>query len=291
MKNTIYYIAGAGRSGSTLLDIALGNFENTHSLGELIFFVKNGIIDDEYCSCGKRVSNCDFWSGVIDLWNSERTLSIKDYYHIQRELTRNIKTLSNIYFFYFPKKRHKQFYKDQVALYKILFKKTEKNILIDSSKNAQNILILRKLPFQLKVLHLKRKFSGVLNSSKKEMKKNPEIGLETDLVPMNFYYVLSIWIVDNFLSFLYSRGLAYKLIKYENLTEQPLETIKYIKDLSQKEQQLFRNRGPLKAHHLVAGNKMRMGNNIYIKTPKHEKWVNNVKDWQKKVSKFIDYLF
>ena len=45
MKNkTLIYIIGAGRSGTTLLDIVLGNNENTISLGEINrYYKRNGI--------------------------------------------------------------------------------------------------------------------------------------------------------------------------------------------------------------------------------------------------------
>lgn len=291
MKKTIYYISGAGRSGSTLFDISLGNLHNTFSLGELIFFVENGIVHNEYCSCGERVPNCSFWGNVIKEWEKTRVLSVQEYLQAQQDLLRNKKTISNIFYYFFPKAQHRQYIKDVTALYEILFEATNHSILVDSSKNAQYILILKKLPFRCKVLHLTRSFSGVLNSSKKELKKNPEDGVERDLIPMRLRYILSIWILDNVLSFLFSLGIDYQRIKYEHLISNPEETIQRIHPLSSNDLIRYKNRGPLQAAHLVAGNKMRMGDDIYIQQPTTLKWEKNISTFQKQMARFVDFFY
>jgi len=54
----ILYIVGAGRSGSTILDIALGNSPEICSSGELVRLPERGWLDDQYCACGERVKRC-----------------------------------------------------------------------------------------------------------------------------------------------------------------------------------------------------------------------------------------
>ena len=54
MVNKIIYIAGYGRSGSTLLARILGSHENIFTVGELINFLNLVNIDDSICSCGIR---------------------------------------------------------------------------------------------------------------------------------------------------------------------------------------------------------------------------------------------
>ena len=62
----IIYIAGFERSGSTILDIMVGNMNNHFSVGELSFYPVNGIVDNEFCSCGERVLDCSFWKRVTN---------------------------------------------------------------------------------------------------------------------------------------------------------------------------------------------------------------------------------
>ena len=56
------YVMGFGRSGSTILDILLGNSAQIESVGELAFGLARS--DSEPCSCGLAVSECAYWSHV-----------------------------------------------------------------------------------------------------------------------------------------------------------------------------------------------------------------------------------
>jgi hypothetical protein len=62
----VLYIGGSGRSGSTILDSILGQFEGFMSVGEVRFIWKRGLIDDRLCSCGEAFSDCPFWTEVLD---------------------------------------------------------------------------------------------------------------------------------------------------------------------------------------------------------------------------------
>jgi hypothetical protein len=57
----VVYIAGWGRSGSTILDLALGGIEGWFSCGEL-----NTVWWNLDCGCGARVHECEFWRPVLD---------------------------------------------------------------------------------------------------------------------------------------------------------------------------------------------------------------------------------
>jgi len=63
----VVYVAGAGRSGSTLLDRVLGQTDGFFSGGELRYVWKRGLADDRLCGCGVRFSACLFWQRVIDV--------------------------------------------------------------------------------------------------------------------------------------------------------------------------------------------------------------------------------
>ena len=60
----IVYILGSGRSGSTILDMLLGNHEDIESFGELANIATAGWINNEYCSSGVRVNDSPFWNSV-----------------------------------------------------------------------------------------------------------------------------------------------------------------------------------------------------------------------------------
>ncbi len=61
----IIYIAGTGRSGSTLLDVLLSSHAATFGTGELgSFFLEWG--RGNRCSCGELYPECAFWGEVIE---------------------------------------------------------------------------------------------------------------------------------------------------------------------------------------------------------------------------------
>ena len=53
---------GSGHSGSTILDILLGNSARIESVGELLAGLKRA--EREICSCGIEMADCPFWRGV-----------------------------------------------------------------------------------------------------------------------------------------------------------------------------------------------------------------------------------
>jgi Sulfotransferase family len=56
------YIIGSGHSGSTILDILLGNSSQIESVGELLSGLRR--VNPERCSCGAMMPDCAFWREV-----------------------------------------------------------------------------------------------------------------------------------------------------------------------------------------------------------------------------------
>jgi hypothetical protein len=62
----VLYIAGSGRSGSTLLTQILDQVDGVTGSGELRFLWERGLLEDRLCGCGKHFSHCPVWKAVID---------------------------------------------------------------------------------------------------------------------------------------------------------------------------------------------------------------------------------
>jgi hypothetical protein len=62
----LLYIAGYGRSGSTLLSIALDNLPGVVALGEVAKLHMYIGTDGRECSCGSDYPECPFWGEVLD---------------------------------------------------------------------------------------------------------------------------------------------------------------------------------------------------------------------------------
>jgi hypothetical protein len=62
----VLYVLGKGRSGSTLLSMALGELDGIFAAGELRFFWRRGLVEDRRCACGQRITGCAVWGAVAE---------------------------------------------------------------------------------------------------------------------------------------------------------------------------------------------------------------------------------
>lgn len=81
----LIYILAAGHSGSTLLDLALGQHPSVCSTGELTFlpwqFLRDGKVcpqREDVCTCGTCFTECDFWHDVLLHCSSETRRLMQD---------------------------------------------------------------------------------------------------------------------------------------------------------------------------------------------------------------------
>lgn len=64
----VLFILGKGRSGSTLLDVALGATEGFFSLGEVWWaWGDQSQLDTKQCGCGRKVGECPVWRRALEL--------------------------------------------------------------------------------------------------------------------------------------------------------------------------------------------------------------------------------
>src|SRR5215472_7373359 len=60
----VVYIAGSGRSGSTLLERTLGEIPGFVNVGELIDLFRREASRADRCGCGLPFGDCPFWASV-----------------------------------------------------------------------------------------------------------------------------------------------------------------------------------------------------------------------------------
>lgn len=64
-RPVVLYVAGWGRSGSTLLDVMLGSLPGVTSTGELRHLWDRGLQQRRRCGCGVAVPDCPHWRAVL----------------------------------------------------------------------------------------------------------------------------------------------------------------------------------------------------------------------------------
>ena len=137
MAQKIVFIAGLPRSGSTVLELILGNLPLIVGLGEVFGFMKNlDRANDIMCSCENTARTCDFWGPTLmQLLNVKR--------------------------------------KNQAEMYRILLKSFEEHfgkesVPVDSSKRIEVLKILQEVAdLDIKVIYLIRDIRAWVTSFKK----------------------------------------------------------------------------------------------------------------------------
>ncbi|MGH8905241.1 MAG: sulfotransferase family protein [Egibacteraceae bacterium] len=65
-RTTVLYIAGSGRSGSTLLASILGQVDGFFAIGEFSNIWQRGFAENWLCGCGVRFSQCVLWRQIVE---------------------------------------------------------------------------------------------------------------------------------------------------------------------------------------------------------------------------------
>lgn len=64
MTVRVLFVGGSGRSGSTLLDRAIGQLPGFFSGGEILDIWRAGVGENRLCGCGRPFAECDVWQAV-----------------------------------------------------------------------------------------------------------------------------------------------------------------------------------------------------------------------------------
>jgi hypothetical protein len=155
----VLYIAGSGRSGSTILDRILGQLEGFFSAGELINVWERGMLSDRKCGCGLPFGRCPTWTAIVqagfggrDRLDARRLLT----------LTRDRMRPGFIPSVLLGTLRHRDAgtveYRDTLArLYDAVQQQTGCRVIVDSSKSPLYAQLLATIPsIDLYLLHLVR---------------------------------------------------------------------------------------------------------------------------------------
>ena len=181
----IIYIAGDGRSGSTLLDSILSNIENSISVGECHRFWIRFYEGESLCSCGEEMIHCPLWSKV----DQELKQNFTDYDPVEFkkrvkeiQLFKNFSEIPNIV----TSAKWSSFCQQVKAFYTIIAAQSNKEIIVDSSKSVAWGYFLYHLSFvDIYFIHLERELPSVANSWKKEMQlpeyTNKEVFMPTKI--------------------------------------------------------------------------------------------------------------
>ncbi len=173
----VLYIAGAGRSGSTLLSNILGQLHGVVSVGELYYLWERGLEDNILCGCGTPVRECEFWGHVLR--RTSRTAGIEDIGPVLRAGVASVRTRHLVNML---SERDRQVFLARSQpfldllqhLYAAIRDETGCNYIIDASKLPTYGFLLTTIPtLEVSLIHLIRD-SRAVGFSWQRKKYNPD---------------------------------------------------------------------------------------------------------------------
>jgi len=257
---TVVYIAGYGRSGSTLLDLLLGRLDGWFSMGEFRLFW-HALRDHWRCGCGADVEHCPVWSAVIA---KAQPGPVTDVLGDLRETVRVRRVPALVAPALLGRHRaaHDRFAATLAAVYSSTQSVTGARVLVDSSKDPMYGLVMASLPgVRVHVVHLVRDSRAVTWSWHRK-KARPEIAKKDAFLPQHGPLHTSLeWDLRHSLVHVLAREASgYTRVTYESLVQDPLATLSTITravaaaDASALGASLERVE---QVNHTVAGNPMR----------------------------------
>lgn len=300
-KFRLIYIIGTGRSGSTLIDVILGNSQKIKSTGEL-YNVLGALQKNKKCSCSKEANDCTFWSEVNKLTgnlfqNSEAEEIKKTQHRIERSITAPLNILRNKIK---PTGEFRLYKRFLHGFYTIIFNISDKLIFVDSSKNPfRGYVLLNIFKENIYFIHLIRDGRGTMWSWMKTGKIPPfDISImkkkNGKKVKKPYYwwtpwiYALS-WMIYNLISsfVIWRAGPKQSIrIQYEDFLRNPFVHINRISELINEDLSdlvdRFERKESFITDHLLTGNRLRMQKQIFVRLP-DEKWKTNLIDEHKKI--------
>ena len=263
MKNRVIYIIGSGRSGTTLLDIILGNAGEIFSAGELNRFTeKNGIPTDT----NNKEANV-FWEKICSDLTAHGLESPVHYAAISKKYEHHSGFLRLL--FNSTGKNFNVYADYQKKFFETLFNNVavqfNRHIIIDSSKYAVRGYFLSKvLGGNIAYINIKRNPLAVVESfRKKDVEQDSKSRLMANL------YLLAV----NGLALIVFKKLRKKnalaTIYYEDLLKDPVSTLQTIENnlgiSLQKAKEIISDNSALKVGYLFDGNRLRVEKEIRLK--------------------------
>jgi len=264
----VLYIAGSGRSGSTILDTVLGQVDGFFSAGELRYLWGRGVIEDRLCGCGQRFSRCPVWTRVLE------HAGIAQPRAVAHEMLASYATVARVR--HVPmllRNRHRagsvvaglDGYGERLdGLYRAVRDVTGSEVIVDSSKSPAYGFLLSGIPgVNVHIVHMVRdpraaSFSWV------RKKEQPDRTTPGYMKPLGTARSAALWTTWNTTARLLWAGgdLPYMVLRYEDFVADPEAAVKAILDLVGRPGRPlpFLGHGSVRLAptHTVAGNPVRL---------------------------------
>ena len=257
----VLYLAGSGRSGSTLVTTILGQVDGFFAAGELRYLLQRGLVENRPCGCGQPLRDCPVWTGVL------AAVPAADPAGIAARLRTRLRMRNRLRVPPHPDDA------TIAALYAAVAAHTGGAVIVDSSKLPPYGVLLAGLPgIELKVLHVVRDPRAAAFSWRRRRSLD---GDDAQMTRHPVWKAALLWSVWNAATIrLWGRG-DYLRVRYEDLVADPAATMRRIAGFAGAPPDVALpftadGRVRLAPTHSVAGNPVRHGTGGIAVTPDDE---------------------
>ncbi len=230
------YIVGEGRSGSTLLGQILNNLPDFNFVGEFRHVFCDLYMANYPCGCGKLFRACEFWQSVIEgafgsFERIDREALASCNFGVPRErFTPMLMLFNRLPSEFFSDKWRRAFAGVMLPLCRAVAQASGKNVIVDSSHEPSQALVLARLPeIQLKILHLVRDSRAVAFSSTRTKLAFDSASARMYLPKKSAVTSALGWSWRNLwaarIARLRRNGIQYARLRYEDLIRAPAEAL------------------------------------------------------------------
>lgn len=242
---TVVFLAGLGRSGSTLLERVLGETPGVTALGEVMHLWDRGLVRHELCACERPFPECPFWSEVgrraFGGWDQVDPARMA---WLKRRVDRATRVPA------IAAGRPPGFARDvdeYVAAFVRVYRAAAevaaaddpgvgdaRPVLVDSSKQASLAWCLaRSSEVDLRLVHCVRDSRGVAHSWSKQVARPEAVSDEHGAMPRySPRTVAAYWTLHNTASELLGRRVPSVRMRYEDFVADPVGQTRRVLDLA-----------------------------------------------------------
>jgi len=222
----VLYIAGEGRSGSTIIGNILGQVEGLFFAGEAISIWRHFLMDNRMCACGVPASECSTWNNIFKAAFDTNSVNLDRMIEFEKSSTR-IRYAWKMLIPYVTRLFREELTEYLFNIEKLYFAisdSTATEVIVDTSKKPTYGFLLSLLPnIEVYTLHLVRDSRGVAYSWGK--RKIQEAMPDKTIYMHQFAPWKSAWRwnIYNLLTelLLHRHSKEYLTLRYEDFIEEP----------------------------------------------------------------------
>jgi hypothetical protein len=263
----VAYIGSTSRSGSTVLELLLGDVPGFVAIGELRHLWQRGVVGNQLCGCGQPFHDCPFWNEVgrraFGGWDEE---SGREVVALQRRVDRfRHLPLQAAPGLWPPFRRLLDTYAERTArVYEAVADVSGADVVVDSSKAPGFAMMVGRIPgVRMHLIHLVRDSRGVAYSWRRKVRR-PETGARgPDMPTIGPGRVALEWTLWNAVFEVLRRRTGGTRTSYESLIEHPSSELRRIAERAgghpeaTADAQTSGGALDVGVHHTVSGNRVR----------------------------------